>query len=266
MKKFFLNGPFFPKHNDNLMNCEGDVDYAREKFLKYRFRNLDFLLRKRHEWMNDYIDGDVIIELGAGAGFSELYLNSKIILTDATNKPWIKSYIDATQMDLKDSSVDVIIISHTIHHLYSPYKFFKECERVLKKNGVIIIQEIHTSLLMRIILRIMRHEGWSYNVNVFNPDEIINDKNDLWSANTAAAELLFENEKEFEKNFSLLKVEKNEFCECLIYPLSGGVISKIKMPEFPLWFLNIVNMIDKILVKISPNTFALGRNVIVRKK
>ena len=218
MKKFFLNGPFFPKHNDNLMNCEGDVDYAREKFLKYRFRNLDFLLRKRHEWMNDYIDGDVII------------------------------------------------ISHTIHHLYSPYKFFKECERVLKKNGVIIIQEIHTSLLMRIILRIMRHEGWSYNVNVFNPDEIINDKNDLWSANTAAAELLFENEKEFEKNFSLLKVEKNEFCECLIYPLSGGVISKIKMPEFPLWFLNIVNMIDKILVKISPNTFALGRNVIVRKK
>lgn len=266
MAKYFLAGPYTPPHNVNLMSSEGSVVEARERFLKSRFPNLEFLLKFRYDWMNEYLKSDtVIIEVGSGTGFSHLYLDEKPILTDAANNPWIKKYIDATDMDLEDDSVDVIIASHNIHHFYSPYKFFKECERVLKKDGLILIQEINTSLVMRILLRIMRHEGWSYNVDVFNPDEIVNDENDLWSANCAVPEMLFSNQHRFEEIFPLLKVTRNEPCECLILPLSGGVISKTKMPILPINFLKFVLFIDKWLVAFLPSVFALGRRVVLKR-
>jgi len=267
MKKQFLSGPYFPRHEENLMGSEGSVAIARQSFIEKRFRNLDFLLRFRYEWMNRYLfPNNVIIEVGAGAGFSPLYLSQRPVLTDAVDNPWIEKFVDATNMAIETGSVDVLIASHNIHHFYSPYKFFKECERVLKDDGVILIQEINTSLLMRALLRIMRHEGWSYDVNVFNEHEIVNDKADLWSANCAVPELLFNDISAFEREFTSLKIELNEPCECLIFPISGGVISKAKMPEFPAFILKAILAVDRMLVKISPTLFALGRRVVIKKR
>jgi SAM-dependent methyltransferase len=267
MKKFFLHGPYEPIHDDNRMTSEGSVSEARERFLDTRFQNLEYLLRFRYAWMNEYLKKDtVIIEVGAGTGFSPLYLDQKPILTDATtDNPWIEKFIDATEMDLDDNSVDVIIASHNIHHFYSPYKFFKECERVLKKDGKILIQEINTSLMMRTLLRLMRHEGWSYDVDVFDPNAVVNHESDLWSANCAVPEMLFKRNSKFEEIFPAYKVTKNEPCECLIFPLSGGVISKTKMPKFPKFFLNFILLLDKSLVSILPNIFALGRRVVLER-
>jgi SAM-dependent methyltransferase len=266
MKKYVLKKPYRPGHGENRMKSEGSVSDARALFLKNRFRNVEYLLKFRYEWMNKYLQpGKTIIEIGAGAGLSPLYLNEKPILTDAVNNPWIDKYIDATNMDLEDGFVDVIIASHNIHHFYSPYKFFKECERVLKKDGIILIQEINTSLFMRFLLKLMRHEGWSYNVNVFNPHEIVNDADDLWSANCAVPEMLFSDPNSFEQEFTSLRFMRNEPCECLIFPLSGGVISKVKIPMLPKRVLNFVLFVDKCLVAMLPNIFALGRRVVLKK-
>jgi SAM-dependent methyltransferase len=267
MRKTILRGPYFPQHEDNLMGSEGAVSFARLNFLEHRFRNLDVLLRARYAWMNRYLfPGQTIVEVGAGAGFSPLYLTPKPILTDAANNPWIEKFIDATNMELEDGSVDVLIASHNIHHFYSPYKFFRECQRVLKPDGYLLIQELNTSLLMRFLLRLMRHEGWSYDVDVFDEQAIVNDKNDLWSANCAVPELLFANVMRFELTFPSLKVETNELCECLIFPLSGGVISKTRMPELPSFLLNAILFLDRFLVQFAPGLFALGRRVVIRKR
>jgi SAM-dependent methyltransferase len=267
MKKYLLRGPYFPRHEDNLMSSEGSVAIARQNFLEDRFRNLDVLLHSRYAWMNHYLNPDqVIVEIGAGAGFSPLYLIQKPLLTDATDNSWIDRYPDATNMGIESCSVDVLIASHNIHHFYSPYKFFKECERVLKADGILLIQEINTSLLMRGLLRLMRHEGWSYDVDVFDEGAIVNDMNDLWSANCAVPELLFTNSLRFEKAFPRLKVEINELCECLVFPISGGVISKTRIPELPNFLLKAVLLLDRLLVRIIPSFFALGRRVVVRKR
>jgi SAM-dependent methyltransferase len=267
MKKIFLSGPYFPKHEDNLMSSEGSVALARQNFLKRRFRNLDVLLRSRYAWMNRYLTkGESIIEIGAGAGFSSLYLTPKPVLTDAVANPWIDMFVDATNMEFESDSVDVLIASHNIHHFYSPYKFFRECERVLKADGIILIQELNTSLLMRGLLRLMRHEGWSYDVDVFDEHAIVNDKHDLWSANCALPELLFTETSRFEQTFPCLKIEVNEPCECLVFPLSGGVISKTKVPELPGFLLNAALSLDRFLVWLAPNIFALGRRVVIRKR
>ena len=249
------------------MSSEGSVALARLNFLERRFRNLDVLLQSRYTWMNRYLArGQTIIEIGAGAGFSPLYLTQKPILTDAADNTWIDRFIDATHMDLESGSVDVLIASHNIHHFYSPYKFFKECERVLKEDGILLIQELNTSLLMRILLRLMRHEGYSYDVDVFDQQAIVNERHDLWSANCAVPELLFTDATRFEQTFTDMKVEVNELCECLIFPLSGGVISKTRMPELPSFLLKTVLLLDRLLVLVAPDLFAMGRRVVIRKR
>lgn len=265
--KIFFKKEYFPKHDDNLMENEGDVALARTEFLNSRFVNLDYLLHSRYSWMNDYLSNDHYnIEIGAGAGFSQLYLNTSVTLTDAANNPWIEKYVDAVDMDFPDNSVDVIIASHTIHHFYNPARFFRECKRVLKDDGLILISEINTSLLMRALLKILRHEGYSYNVNVFDYDAVVNDPSDLWSANCAIPEMLFNDALEFENFFPEFKIERNELCECFIFPISGGVISKRKVPKLSMRILRFVSLVDKFLIKIFPSIFALGRRVVIRKK
>lgn len=267
LRKWLLGGKYLAKHEENRMSSEGAVSDARQRFFHERFRNLDYLLRSRYNWMNDYLKPDhVIIEIGAGAGFSELYLKHRPILTDAADNPWIDRFIDATQMDLAAESVDVIIASHTVHHFYSPYKFFVECQRVLKKGGVVIIQEINTSFFMRLLLRMMRHEGWSYDVDVFDPNAIVNDADDLWSANCAVPELLFHNIERFERTFPELMVTRNVCCEFLLFPLSGGVIAKTSIPELPDAILRGIMTVDDVLTRIAPNIFALGRQVVLQRR
>lgn len=267
LKKLILGSTVFFSHIENKMLSEGNVIKARENFIKKRFNNLDFLLKHRFEWMNNFLkNSEIIIEVGCGAGFSELYLNKKIIMTDTVANKWVTTVLDATNMAIKDNSVDAIIASHNIHHFSSPVKFFWECERVLKNGGRIIIQEINTSLLMRILLKIMRHEGWTYQIDIYDENQIANDPKDPWSANCAIPELLFEQSNKFHIKFPSLEIIKNQKNEGFIFPLSGGVIAKNKIPELPIWFLVIIHSIDKVLIKLLPNVFALGRSVVIIKK
>jgi SAM-dependent methyltransferase len=264
--KIFLKGPYFPDHSLNRMQSEGDTSLARKNFISKRFRNLHYLLKSRYDWMNSYIQDDwKIIEIGAGPGFSEFYLRCKPIMTDVVKNAWIDRILDATNMDLPDQSVDCIIASGNIHHFFSPYKFFKECERVIKPGGLLLIWDLNTSLALRMLLRLMRHEGWSYDVDVFDEKVIANDPSDPWSANCAIPELLFEQTDRFEKEFTTLKIELNERNEFLIFPLSGGVIAKFRIPELPYWLLTMANAIDKVLISLFPNIFAMGRSVVIRK-
>ena len=209
--KLILGGTHFFNHSENKMLSEGDLRKAREIFISKRFNNLDFLLKHRFVWMNNFLkNSEVIIEIGCGAGFSKLYLNNEIIMTDVVENEWVDKILDATKLDLHDNSIDAIIASHNIHHFSSPVKFFWECERVLSSGGYIIIQEINTSLLMRLLLKFMRHEGWSYQIDVFDENKIANDPTDPWSANCAIPELLFEQPNRFHEKFPNLNIIKNE--------------------------------------------------------
>ena len=264
--KIFFSKPFFPKHEENRMNNEGNVIKARNEFINKRFNNLDYLLKSRYEWMNSYLKPNMkIVDIGCGAGLAKLYLSENILLTDIIKNKWVDKIIDATDMDFEDESVDIIVAFHTIHHFYNPAKFFNECKRVLKKNGVILISDPNTSLMMRLILRLMRHEGFSYEADVFDYKSICNDKDDPWSANCAIAELLFENEVKFNNFFKGLIIEHQKKVEFTIFPFSGGVTTKIKMLELPNYILNFFNILDKILIYFFPKIFPLTRNVVIRK-
>ena len=260
---------YFPRHDDNRMINEGDLQKARTNLIENKPSNLMFLLESRYSWMQPYLVGkEDVYELGAGAGFSKIFLvgeTNALKLTDFVKYDWIDQRVDALNLPFDSESVDVLICSHMIHHLANPMEFFDGVRRVLKKDGVLLISEINTSFVMRVLLRVMRHEGWSYEKDVFDRQELANDPVDPWSANCAIPELLFGNVEKFEKNQPGLKVERNELCEGMIFPLSGGVIAKTKTVNLPRPALQGVSFLDSILIKLFPKIFALGRRVVIRK-
>jgi ubiquinone/menaquinone biosynthesis C-methylase UbiE len=267
-RTMILNGPYFPSHDDNRMASEGDTAAARRRFLTDRFRNLDALLSQRYSWMNDYIKpGEKVVEFGCGAGFLPLYVtNGDVTLTDVVKNEWVDEIADAMNPPFAPASIDVIVCSHMMHHMAKPVTFLKLVHPLLKPGGRIIIQEINTALFMRALLRLMRHEGWSYDVDVFNENEVTNDPADPWSANCAIPEMLFRSSEEFEARVQGYEVVKNELNECLLFPLSGGVIAKTPVPELPGFALKAAGAIDRALVALAPGIFAFGRSVVLKKR
>lgn len=263
-----LSGPYFPSHEQNRLAHEGDVVAARESFLASRPSNLAFLLRRRYAWMDEFLEGrKVALELGAGAGFSkEILRHRDLVLTDYEKRPWIDQQVDALALPFEPSSVDAVVCSHMIHHLASPTKLFHDLHRVLKPGGVVLIQEINTSLLMRLLLRLTRHEGWSYDVDVFDAKAVANDPRDPWSANCAIPQMLFADAARFEARFPGFRVRKNDLNEVLLLPLSGGVIAKARTINLPFRLLRLIDRLDSTLVRLFPSVVALGRSVVLEKR
>ncbi len=264
-KPFLFSKAFIPDPEENMMGNVGNVANARENFLNERPTNLEFLLRKRYTWMNAFINKNARgIEIGCGHGLSKLFIHSEnFILTDYLDNPWVMEKVDALDMPYDDSSLDYIVSSNMIHHLAKPHRFFNECKRVLKPNGRIIIQEINNSLFMRIILKLKKHEGYSYDVDVFDENAICNNPSDPWSANCAIPNLLFDDRQKFERNFQF-KIIHHKYTEFLIFPLSGGVIAKTKTVNLPNTILKLIDIIDSILISISKNVFPLQRQIVLR--
>jgi len=138
--------------------------------------------------------------------------------------------------------------------------------RILKPGGLVVIQEINTSLMMRAALRLMNHEGWSYDVNVFDPSREVNDPRDPWSANCAVPWLLFHDMKKFTEHFPQFECHKNELCECFMLLASGGVIAKAKTIPLPGWMLDAIDTLDGFLVSGLPGVFAMGQRVVLQLK
>lgn len=132
--------------------------------------------------MNQFIGcNSVGVELGSGISASKNFiLAKKCITTDFNNFAWLDvKNVNALETPFIKDSQDFRVASNMIHHFAKPLDFFNEAWRILKPGGVILIQEVHTSFSMRLILRIMRHEGYDECINVFDEDTICNDANDL---------------------------------------------------------------------------------------
>jgi len=265
-KPVLLRGPCFPSHESNRMHGEGDVAGARDFFLRRRPSNLEHLLRQRFSWMNDYISpGTRALELGSGAGFSQLFINQTITMSDVEPRPWVTQVVDALDLDFPDGSFDVVICSHMIHHLAKPVPFFHRVSRVLRPGGRMLINEINTALLMRFLLKLMKHEGWSYEVDVFDSESVANDPADPWSANCAIPQLLFDDISVFERKVPMFRVERHELNEFLVFPLSGGVIAKTRTINLPKPMLQAVDVLDGLLIKLMPSVFPMARRIVLQR-
>ena len=153
-----------------------------------------------------------------------------------------------------------------IHHIPFPMQFFKEINRILKKNGKLIIFESYCSIAFQLITIIMKHEGFDFTVNVWDDNKAASDEYNAWHGNIAVPHLIFDDKKRFNENLGkLFKIEYEKLSECFIFLNSGGVTSKTKFIPMSRTFLNILNHIDNILIKLFPNIFCMGRKIILTK-
>ena len=118
---------------------------------------------------------------------------------------------------------------------------------------------------MKYLLKIMRHEGFDFTVNVFEQNLICTDPNDLWSANCAIPNLLFDDQKRFHSEISNFKIIKYSHSEFFSFVNSGGVISKTFYIPLPVVFLKMLTKIDNILSHYFPNIFSLQRQIVLKK-
>jgi SAM-dependent methyltransferase len=258
---------YSPAHRHNRMKFEGDSAYARAAFLARRPNNLAFMLRNRYDWMNRYIrPDDVAVEIGCGAGLAEFFISARnLLLTEVVAHPWVDICLDALHLPFAPASVDVFICSNVIHHVPSPMRFLHDIHGCLKPNGYLLIQEPHPSLLFLLALRIMRHEGWSFDVDVFDPAAQVNDPTDAWSGNNAVSYLLFRDLEQFTRRVPGFRVVYDRCMECLLFPLSGGVTAKTWTVELPMPVLGALARLDRLLCRLSPSVFAMGRSIALQK-
>lgn len=264
---FLRSTSFFPPQASLMRNVSA-VAEARSAFLQDRFPNLNMLLRSRYEWMNAYLGGlENVIELGCGPGLSTLYLtNPRVVLSDCVPAEWVDQTIDALNMPFENGAVDALICSHMIHHLAYPSRFFREAARVLKPGGVILVQDVHCSVLMRVLMAALRMEGWSYDVDAFSDERPLNDPNDAWSGNNAVPDLLFQCPQSFSQAFPEFFIERRELCECLAVIASGGVTAQITVPRLPQFALRTIQALDVIICRLVPRFAALGQRVVIRRR
>ena len=256
--------------SENKMNSIADTKKARDLYYSTKYQNVKFLLEKRFSWMNRFINkNDKGIEVGSGAGFAKDFIsNENFKLTDLGEDDHLDlKNIDAQNTGFENESFDYVIASNMIHHIPYPIKFFREMNKILKKNGKLIIFDAHCSLLLQIVLILMRHEGFDFTKNVWDLEKASTKDDDLWQGNSAIPYLIFHNKKLFENNLGdKFEIKYMKTCECLLFLNSGGVTSKTFYVPLNFFFLKIIKYIDKFLTKYFPKFFALGYKIVLEKK
>tara|TARA_X000001036_G_scaffold432416_1_gene468299 strand:- start:674 stop:1483 length:810 start_codon:yes stop_codon:yes gene_type:complete len=254
---------------ENRMSSVANTQKARELYYSSKSLNVKFLLEKRFSWMNNFIkDEDIGIEVGSGAGFIKDFIKNKNLkLTDLGNDKHLDfKNIDAQNTGFANESFDYVIASNMIHHIPFPVKFFKEMNRILKKRGRLIIFESYCSIVFQLITIIMKHEGFDFTVNVWDDTKAKSDENNAWHGNIAVPHLIFDDKKKFNENLgNFFEIKYENLSECFIFLNSGGVTSKTKYIPMNRFFLNILNYIDKVLIKLLPNIFCMGRKIVLSK-
>mgnify|MGYP001492696038 FL=1 len=259
----------FPQ-SKNRMRILANTKEAISHFYSSKSKNLKFLLKQRFEWMNEFIETDHKgLEVGSGAGFAKFFIKNKNFkISDYSNDDHLDfKNVDAQNTNFKDGSFDYVIASNMIHHVPYPIKFFKEMNRILKKDGKLIIFDAYCSILLQLVMILMKHEGFDFTINVWDDKNPKSDALDVWDGNISVTNLIFDNKKEFNENLgNNFSIEYEKLTECFIFLNSGGVTSQTFHVPLSNFFLNILNRIDHFLVKFFPNIFCMGRRIVLKKK
>jgi len=112
---------------------------------------------QRYDLILENIKKGIILDLGSQEGKLHKFLkeninNSQIIGIDIVKNENVDIVHDLNEIfPFEDNYADTIIAGEIIEHLLNPFLFLKECNRVLKKNGVLIISTPNMTSLTYIL-------------------------------------------------------------------------------------------------------------------
>ncbi len=104
---------------------------------------------------------DRILEIGAGAGTSSIFLKSKkIMMTDllVTGNKMVVSGVDAHNLPFPENNFDSSFAIDALHHLANPFLCISEMLRVVKPGGKVIFIEPYVSIFSYPIYKLFHSE------------------------------------------------------------------------------------------------------------
>ena len=178
-----------------------------------------------------------LVELGSGGGFFK-DICPEVLCSDILPLPGNDITFSALKMPFNKNELSGIFMLDTFHHIPDAHQFLKEADRVLKKEGKIIMIEPANSRWGRFIYKNFHHEP-------FHPEGTwqIPSSGPLSGANGALPWITFVRDRsEFEKIFPRMEIESIRYHTPFRYLISGGVSFKSMVPSWSYGFFKGIEL------------------------
>lgn len=267
MRTSLFSRRWFPDRGTSQLKFVDNEPESRRYYLEQRPAALHRLLAARYGWCADHLSGRTdVLEVGARHGLAREFINLPgLKLANLVKHPWIDYESGLFGEGIADGSFDAVLCVHAMHHAAHPTKFFAEMRRILRPGGLLLIHDLQTTPLLRAVLTLTRHKGWSDDVDVFNPQEVCNRPEEPDSENLAMADLLFADHGRFEAKVPGWTIRSHDYCECFSFLSSGGVNSRTRSLPLPEFAYRGLEAIDSLLIGSLPHLFGLSQRIVLQR-
>ena len=179
-----------------------------------------------------------ILELGSGGGFLKEFI-PEAVTSDVCLRGDMDRVENAYQLSCPDDSVKLLCCISLINQLGQVEKFFKEAERVLIRNGKLVIVDPYLSWFSRFIYKYLHHYRFNWDSKSWDFAESGRmTGNDV----TLSTKLFWRDRDVFIQRFPSLKIESITLHNFIAYYSSGGVSCRNLVPRF---LTEAVMLLDK---------------------
>jgi SAM-dependent methyltransferase len=197
------------------------------------------------------------LEIGSGPGFLQ-QLCPEVIQSDILRLPDVDLILDGQALPFCDGSLRAVVVVNVLHHIPDPNRFFREIERGLSRQGVLIMIEPWMTPWSKFIYRNFHHEPCDANTPKWQFDS----SGPLSSANEALPWIIFMRDRaEFEKFHPNLQIVSVSPHTAFTYLISGGLSMRSLLP----------NLLNKTLVSLERslssrmNNLAMFATIVINK-
>lgn len=225
----------------------------KKKFLRKIYKDWYTIVQS---FLND--EGSLILEIGSGAGFCEEIIPN-VNKSDVLFLPFNHLVMSALDIPFSTESLHTIIMVNVFHHLTAVDQFLVNVQRILKKNGRMIMVEPWMTPWCHWVFTKVNPEPTDVNVKSWR---LFSD-GPLSGANAALPWIVFHRDKElFESKYPDLRIIHIQPMMPFRYLMSGGLSSWLSFPGFS---YSLIDFLENLFAKKmdSLGMFAL---IVLEKK
>jgi SAM-dependent methyltransferase len=242
--------------NHQKIDSKNRDTYQDKKLIKLIYKDYYKIIKKYIYKQNQY----KILELGSGGGNIKKIIR-KCITSDQFKNNNVDRVENIYKINFKKNSVSNIILIDVFHHLKFPSLALNEINRILIKNGRIIMVEPAMGFIPRIIYKIFHYEpnGFNLKIDWNNIPKKIPSSNKYFAAQSMPWRAFFLKELNLKSKYKIKLIKPfSDFA----FLLSGGYSYKAFYPKF---LYSFIKLIDKILTCISIKIFSARMLIVLEK-
>jgi SAM-dependent methyltransferase len=171
----------------------------------------------------------ITIEIGGGIGNLKRRLNN-VVTSDIQCASWLDCVADAQYLPFATGIAANVVMVDVLHHVEFPAVFLREAERVLRRNGRLIMVEPAITWGSTLFYRLLHQEPVRTSADPLI-EGVPDPRRDPYDSNQAIPTLLATRDRErFHRLFPNLKIKRVDWFSLAVYPLSGGFKSWSLVP------------------------------------